>query len=82
MKNESALVDFKLGGENRGMFYSETNRCLIYLHQHESIEDIYKTIQHELIHFCLEKNGESDDMDEEQEEKLIFHMAWANLSVG
>lgn len=81
MKNESALVDFKLGGENRGMFYSETNRCLIYLHQHESIEDIYKTIQHELIHFALEKMDESDDMDEEQEEKLIFHMAWADFAL-
>jgi len=81
MKSESALVDFKIGGENRGMFYSETNRCLIYLHQHESIEDIYKTIQHELIHFALEKMDESDDMDEEQEEKLIFHMAWADFAL-
>jgi hypothetical protein len=35
------------------------------------------TIQHEIIHFCLAKNGETDDMDEVQEEKLIFHMAWA-----
>ena len=81
MKSESALVDFKIGGENRGMFYSETNRCLIYLHQHESVEDIYKTIQHELIHFALEKMDESDDMDEEQEEKLIFHMAWADFAL-
>ena len=81
MKSENALVDFKIGGENRGMFYSETNRCLIYLHQHESVEDIYKTIQHELIHFALEKMDESDDMDEEQEEKLIFHMAWADFAL-
>ena len=81
MKSESALVDFKVGGENRGMFYSETNRCLIYLHQHESIEDIYKTIEHELIHYVLEKNGETDDMDEEQEERLIFNMAWAGFSL-
>ena len=35
------------------------------------------TVQHEIIHFCLAKLDESDDMDEEQEEKLIFHMAWA-----
>ena len=81
MKSENALVDFKIGGENRGMFYSETSRCLIYLHQHESIEDIYMTIQHELIHFVLEKSGESDDMDEEQEEKLIFQMAWAGFAL-
>ena len=81
MKSKNAIVDFKIGGDNRGMFYSETNRCLIYLHQHESIEDLYKTIQHEIIHYILEKNGESDDMDEEQEEKLIFHVAWATISV-
>lgn len=81
MKKESAIVDFKIGGENRGMFYSETSRCLIYLPHHESIEDIYKTIQHEVIHFILDKNEESDDMDEEQEEKLIFSMAWADHNI-
>jgi hypothetical protein len=35
------------------------------------------TVQHEVIHFCLTKLDESDAMDEIQEEKLIFHMAWA-----
>ena len=35
------------------------------------------TVQHEIIHFCLAKIEESDSMDEDQEEKLIFRMAWA-----
>jgi hypothetical protein len=35
------------------------------------------TVQHEIIHFCLAKLNESDEMDEVQEESLIFHMAWA-----
>ena len=70
-------VDFKVTGEDRGCFYEETARCLIYLHHHESLSDLYKTIQHEILHFCLDKFGEVDGMDDEQEEKLIFHMAWA-----
>jgi hypothetical protein len=32
---------------------------------------------HEVIHFCLSKLNLSEELDEEQEEKLIFMMAWA-----
>jgi len=32
---------------------------------------------HEVVHFCLSKLGLNDDMDEEQEEKLIYFTAWA-----
>jgi hypothetical protein len=69
-------VDFKITGDDRGCYYDETARCLIYLHHHESLSDLYMTIQHEILHFCLDKFG-VDEMDDEQEEKLIFHMAWA-----
>ena len=72
-------VDFKIVGENRGMFYEETGRCLIYLSNHENVEDIYKTVIHETLHYCIEKSGVQ--LDEEQEEKLIFNIQWANYSV-
>ena len=75
-------VDFKIrSGDNRGIYYAETSRALIYLPLHESIEDLYKTINHEVYHHCLEENGESDKMDEEQEEKTIFFLQWADVSI-
>ena len=70
-------VDFRTYGEDCGIYYEESGRCLIYLSQHETLADVYKTIQHEVIHFCISKLKEADDMDEDQEEKLIFLMAWA-----
>jgi len=72
-------VDFKVTGENRGLYYEETRRCLVYLCNHENVEDIYKTIQHEVLHHCIEESGVQ--LDEEQEEKLIFNMQWANYSI-
>jgi len=75
-------MDFKTGrDENRGIYYSETNRAVIYLAMHETIEDIYKTCTHETIHYCLDELDESDNMDEEMEEKLIFSMAWATEAI-
>tara|TARA_Y100000296_G_scaffold83965_1_gene116107 strand:+ start:121 stop:369 length:249 start_codon:yes stop_codon:yes gene_type:complete len=74
-------VDFRTYGEDRGAYYDETGRCLIYLSQHEDLNDIFKTIQHEVIHFCFSKLNEIDDMDEDQEEKLIFFIAWAELAL-
>ena len=44
---------------------------------HETLEDVIKTINHEVYHHCLEENGESVKMDEEQEEKTIFFLQWA-----
>ena len=73
-------VEFKLyRDENRGIYYEETNRCLIYLPMHETIEDVYKTISHEVFHYCLEENGVQ--LDEEQEEKLIFNIQWAEIAL-
>ena len=75
-------VDFRVKhDDNRGIYYSETARCVIYLPNHETLEDIYKTITHELIHFCLDKHHETDNMDEEMEERLIFCMQWAEFSL-
>jgi len=73
-------VDFKVfGKEERGIYYSETRRAIIYLNNHESLDDIYKTITHELIHHCLK---DYDEIDEEQEERLIFCMNWGDLSIS
>lgn len=77
MTNDRCTVDFRIYGENRGIYYDETNRCLIYLTNHETLSDLYSTMTHEVIHFCLSKLDISDELDEEQEEKLIFMMAWA-----
>ena len=71
-------VDLKVrDSENRGIYYSETDRCLIFLTNHETIEDIYKTIDHEVYHACFEKADETEDIDEEMEERMIFCMQWA-----
>ena len=51
------------------------HRINIFLSSHESVDDLFKTIQHELVHHCIDLCDE--DMDEDQEEKLIFLMAWA-----
>tara|TARA_B100001750_G_scaffold144681_1_gene115511 strand:- start:5436 stop:5672 length:237 start_codon:yes stop_codon:yes gene_type:complete len=75
-------VDFKVEkNELRGVYYSETDRCLVYLPMHEDIEDIYKTMTHEVFHACFDKAGEADDMDEDQEEKLIYNLQWAEFNL-
>ena len=75
-------VDFRTHGcEERGMFYSETDRCLIFLSNHETIEDIFCTITHELIHHCIDKHEMIDEIAEDQEEKIIYQMAWATESL-
>ena len=72
-------VDFKVVGDERGIYYDETSRCVVYLNKHENIEDIYKTIQHEVIHYCISANDIT--IDEGQEEKLIFNIQWADHSI-
>ena len=75
-------VDFRVKhGDNRGIYYAETGRALIYLPMHESLDDIYKTINHEVYHHCFAQ-WEEVSMDEEQEERLIFQLAWANKSLA
>ena len=75
-------MDFKCStGDNRGIYHPETGRALIYLAQHESMGDIYKTIDHETFHHCFEVFGMEDDIDEDQEEALIFALNWAEWSL-
>ena len=78
-------MDLRINGyddDNRGIYYAETERCLIFLPNHETLEDIYKTINHELIHSCIDKAGESESMDEDMEERLIFCVQWADFSLA
>ena len=76
MRDSRITVDLKpYGKENRGIYYSDSHRINIFLSSHESVDDLFKTIQHELVHHCIDLCDE--DMDEDQEEKLIFLMAWA-----
>ena len=63
-----------LGHGERGIYYPESKRIVIYLDRHECFEDILSTIQHELIHVAIQ----SENLDEDQEEKLIYAMSWAN----
>jgi|TARA_R100000458_G_C8231505_1_gene213051 hypothetical protein len=67
--------------DNRGIYYSETKRAIIYLAMHETIEDVYKTINHETYHHCFAEAGEADEMDEDQEERLIFCLQWAEIAL-
>jgi predicted Zn-dependent protease len=68
-----------VGEDNRGIYYPESQRIIIYLNKHESFEDLLKTINHELIHHCINICGET--MDDDQEEKCIFCMSWADYSL-
>ena len=75
-------VDLKCrGDENRGIYYEETKRCLVFLSMHETLEDVYRTITHEVIHHCFSILDEADNMDEAMEESLIFNMQWADVAI-
>lgn len=66
-----------LGHDERGIYYPESKRIVIYLDRHECLEDILSTIQHELIHAAVE----DQNLDDDQEEKLIYAMAWAEYHI-
>jgi len=75
-------VDFKVRNtDERGIYYEESQRAIIYLPMHESLDDIYKTINHEVYHHCIALWDEVK-MDEDQEENLIYQLSWAYLSLG
>tara|TARA_R110000824_G_scaffold347979_1_gene534701 strand:+ start:794 stop:1036 length:243 start_codon:yes stop_codon:yes gene_type:complete len=79
MTDKPLQVDFKIfGGDERGLYYEQTHRALIFLNNHESLDDIYQTIQHEVIHHIIRN---MEDIDELQEESLIFRMQWAKFSI-
>ena len=54
------------GCDERGIFFSETGRIVIYLNNHETLDDILCTITHELIHKCI--NDFDETLDDDQEE--------------
>ena len=73
-------MDLKVHGcDERGIFYPDSGRIIIYLNNHETLDDIESTITHELIHKCI--NSFDIDIDEDQEEALIYNMAWANYNI-
>tara|TARA_R110002020_G_scaffold257831_1_gene471476 strand:+ start:66 stop:290 length:225 start_codon:yes stop_codon:yes gene_type:complete len=73
-------MDIKVVGcDERGIYYGESGRIIIYLNNHETLDDILSTIQHELIHKCIADFEEV--LDEKQEEDLIYQLAWANYSL-
>ena len=75
-------VDFRVKhGDNRVIYYAETGSALIYLPMHESIDDIIKTINHEVYHHCFEESGENEKMDEDMDECLIYSFSWAEYSL-
>ena len=82
--NEGKLkTDFRLHrSDNRGIYYEETNRCLIFLPMHETMDDVIKTINHETFHHCFTVIEEADNMDEEMEETVIFNLQWADWSLA
>ena len=75
-------VDFRTSTRSltgdRGAFFDATNRAIIVLPAHESLDDILATIQHETIHFCLK---DMETLDDEHEEIIIWKMAWADLDL-
>jgi hypothetical protein len=67
--------DFRTWGSDRGNYFPETDRIIIFLNQHETLDDLLSTITHEYIHFCVSEAGEI--MDDDQEERIIYIMSWA-----
>ena len=75
MQISQLITDFAIHGEDFGAYYSETNRAIIYLINHESLDEILKTINHEILHYIFDLFDLV--IDEEQEHKLIFKIQWA-----
>ena len=71
-----AKTEFCFNGEDQGTYYPDSNRCVVYLNKHESAEDIVKTIDHEVFHYCVDKLDIK--IDDEQEHKAIYYLQWAD----
>ena len=65
-------------GENRGLYFEDTQRAIIYVRQHETLPDLYKTITHEALHHCFKELAldEKDTLDEDTEERIISWIQW------
>lgn len=73
-----------LGKEDllRGIYYPETERSIVYLHKHETLDDLVNTCVHETIHHCIFGFTEEEDtfqIDIEQEHDIIRNMVWADF---
>lgn len=80
MKDSCVTISYRIeGDDNKGIYYHDTQRVLIYLNKHEGLVDIYKTINHELIHHCI--NICDEDLNDDQEERIIFLMSWAEEDI-
>ena len=71
-----AKTEFCFNGEDQGTYYPDSNRCVTYLNKHESPEDLAKTIDHEVFHYCVDKLDIK--IDDEQEHKMIYYIQWAD----
>lgn len=74
-----AHMDFEMISDDNdyGEYFQNTNRILIFLKAHaENIENIPDTIHHELLHKCI-TDILDDDIDLNQEHKLIRNVIWA-----
>lgn len=75
-------IELKCGhSDNRGIYYAETKRAMIYCAMHESLDDLYKTIDHETYHHCFNYLDVTDDMDEYMEERVIYCLQWARFDL-
>ena len=80
MLGKPLIMSFSLDiGENRGLYFEDTQRAIIYVRQHETLPDLYKTMVHETFHHCfkeLDLEGE-DTLDEDMEERAIIWLQWS-----
>lgn len=60
---------------------TDQDRIDIILASHESIEEIYSTIEHELLHHAISVNIgdlEGEDFSEITDHRIIQHIMWVN----
>ena len=80
MLGKPLIMSFSLDkGENRGLYFEDTQRAIIYVRQHETLPDLYKTMTHEALHHCFKELelDEKDTLDEEMEEVIISWLQWS-----
>lgn len=59
-----------------GEYFETTNIVRVYLPRHESIPQIFDTLEHEVLHKCIGGIME-DEIDIHQEHRMIFQTLWA-----
>jgi uncharacterized protein YjaZ len=74
-------IDHRCSKERGVTHFEGKGRIIIYLQHHETIEDIYATITHELIHHLLYKYKHVE-IDDYQEHDLIFNVQWIDEYVS